>query len=555
MLGWKTRVSLLFLLSCLPATVHAGLDPCVAPIRNTATRFWVPLIGHGTDPFGNRFDTIFKIINLQETAAHFSISSCDDSGATVALLGGDAGPVSKLDVTVPGRGTRTLQSLNAEPEDSLSVGWARVDTTSAIGVEVIFNIRDPDGFLTSTNVRVGLLLQQTSFFAEIGPQVNTGVAFMYPPEENAPERIDIDLFLRDQRGVQVAQTSLALNKGQKTSRFLGELLTPSGGSSKPILKGSSAAFSGSVDVQIRTSDPNVRLAILPLRQEGLVLTSQVLFPGRTTTAVATTRARDLTWPVGANLCQSQPPEGRVFYIPLIGHGTDAFGNGFDSVVQLINLGNQPASARIVACDDSGQMADLLSSNMGGVTSLIDFGVDALGTVTLRSLNSAPGTNLDVGWAVITTVDPIGVEVIFNLRDRQGFFTSTNVPLFPIITATAFFAEIGQSVNTGAAFLYPNFNDSDEQRVAVDLFLIDADGTTVAQTSLGLNKGERTSRFLGELLTPAAWSGFPLGVTENFSGTLEIRASNPVAILPLRQEGLVLTTQALFPPRVIRPAGQ
>ncbi len=538
--------------SVFGSVLEAGaVDPCRAPVRNAATRFWIPLVGHGTDAFGNRIDTVFKMINLQETTASFTIRSCSDSGVTSGLLAGAAGPVSRLDMTIPGRGTRTINSLNADPANALSVGWAQVETPSAIGVEVIFNLRDRSGFLTSTNVRVGVITSATSFFAEIGPAVNTGVAFLYPPEENAPERIDIDLVLRDERGVQVGQTSISLNKSQKTARFLGELLTPAGQSWERFRAGSSPAFSGSVDVRVRPADTAARLAILPLRQEGLVLTTQVLFPARETAAAGS--GGSLVSPSGANLCRAEAPANqRVFYVPLIGHGVDSFGNRLDTVFKLINLAGQPANARIVACSDSGQMADLLASDTGP-TSLIDFAVDGNGAATLRSLNRNPESALDVGWAVVTSPDFVGLEVIFNLRDQTGFLTSTNVQTNPIVTAVSFFADIGPAVNTGTAFMYPNFNDGSEQRASIDLFLLNRDGTTVAQTSVGLDKGEKTARFLGELVTPSGLTldEFLRGTGESFSGSVEIRASEPVAILPLRQEGLVLTTQALFPPRAIR----
>ena len=91
-----------------------------------------------------------------------------------------------------------------------------------------------------------------------------------------------------------------------------------------------------------------------------------------------------------------------------------------------------------------------------------------------------------------------------------------------------------SVKTGIALLNPPLNDPAE----VDLHFFNPGGNEVAMRTINLLPGEKVARFLDELV-----SGL-----EGFTGSVEMRADEPISFLPIRQEGLVLTTQDAFPPR-------
>ncbi len=435
-----------------------------------------------------------------------------------------------------------------------------------------------------------------SLFAELGPGVNTGLAMLLPRDSNDPvPPVTVDLLFRDSNGQVQGTGQQVLQEGQKVAAFIDQFVAPQG--SGP--SGLQQPFSGSVDVLVSGEpcdpysefNPNLPcfISLLPLRQEGLVLTTQLVFPPRRDTSdfplgqgglqnVATQPSPPRTGV--ANPCALPAlfaPDAlyRAYFIAQFGHGSIPSANPantleFDTVVKFLNLADEEVEEgvfearetefEIVTCSEEGEPLNMMAVPAGPqghlTTSYITKTIPPNDTFQVNSLNDNPDSQIDVGYAIVRSLGFVVPEVIFNIRRGNGFLTSTNVPILPILTATSFFADIDEAtpLNTGIAFFFPSEFDTlggdppepGVVRAMIELFLLDEQGEIVAETEFTVDRGHKTDDFLGQF-----FAGQLGDITQPFQGSLEIRASHPVAILPLRQEGLVLTTQALFPPRVLR----
>lgn len=241
----------------------------------TANTVYIPQIGHGADGAGNQFSSEINLINLSTTASQVVVRTFDEDGGPVRLLLMDLGTtapeaVSELTIQLPGLGTGDVHTLSENP-DSLLLGWASVSTDQAVGVQAVFRIRDVDGNLTTAaNIRIGPLTSGASFFGLQNATVNTGIAFVNPPG-NPAARVSVHAVDKD--GTGLLTSMINLGPGEKDSRFLFEYL-PSLGS-----------FNGSIEIRsVNMADPESmdipQIAILPIRQEGVVLTTSDLFPLR-----------------------------------------------------------------------------------------------------------------------------------------------------------------------------------------------------------------------------------------------------------------------------------
>ena len=226
----------------------------------TERSFWIPQFGHGSTA-GNQFTTAINLINLSTTTSKVAIFTFGDDGNPLNLLDMDGTSVSKIeDLEIQGRGTASINSLNEDPTNQLGLGYAQVTTQQAIGVEVIFEIRDPENNLSATNVRPIPLVTALSFFGRASADTRTGIAVVNPPTN---KQTTVEFFLFDSPGTPSGNGDVVLAPGQKSAQFLDQLVENLGG------------FTGSVEM--RSDEP---VSLLPLRQQGLVLTTQDAFPPR-----------------------------------------------------------------------------------------------------------------------------------------------------------------------------------------------------------------------------------------------------------------------------------
>ncbi len=226
----------------------------------------------------------------------------------------------------------------------------------------------------------------------------------------------------------------------------------------------------------------------------------------------------------------------VFYVPQIGHGVDAAGNRVETKIRILNFqGEEAATAMVVSCGDDGELA-LLRSDSGESTAQVDLTLEPGGTATIQSLNSDPDNALAVGYGGIITSDALGISVLFDIVDAAGNLTSTNVSPAALLTRASFFMEVGDGVDTGVTILLPpNALASSE----VGLRVRDSDGNINDKSCFTMEPGDRIAKFVTEIVP---------GLSA-LSGTVEIYSDEPVGLMPLRQEGIVITTESVFPPRI------
>ena len=244
------------------------------------------------------------------------------------------------------------------------------------------------------------------------------------------------------------------------------------------------------------------------------------------------------------LGSAQPADS--IFVSQVGHGRDGANNLIRTDFSFRNLAATTNRIEIRTFDANGAPVNLLSRpgspfQSAGPTSVLGVEVLERGFGTATSSADQPGTpgGLVAGWAEIQASAPVAVEVLFSILDaRDGSLTTSTsvIPSAPTRAASfVAFAQRQPVANTGVALLNPPSNGQDAQ---VDVVILDSYGRIRGQSSLNLAAGGRSARFLNEIV-----SGL-----QDFTGTFELRSNVDVVVLPLRQEGVELTTQDVHPAR-------
>lgn len=233
----------------------------------------------------------------------------------------------------------------------------------------------------------------------------------------------------------------------------------------------------------------------------------------------------------------------TFYVPQFGHGNDTQGNSFSTSITLINLSStviNPAVVTVETFDDNGNPVNLLNKaaspfESAEAVSVLGAELEASGAAGLDSGNDDQST-LTTGWAKISTFNEVAVEVVFSISTGNGqLVTSASIlPRDPTTSATIGARVNPGTVNTGVALLNPPNNG--DATVTIEIF--DRFGNSVGAGMVALEAGHKTARFIDE---------FVQGLTQ-FFGSVEIASDVPIVILPLRQEGVELSTQDTLPGR-------
>ena len=218
----------------------------------------------------------------------------------------------------------------------------------------------------------------------------------------------------------------------------------------------------------------------------------------------------------------------------------AHGSGFESTLNIVNLFNAEATVQIETFDSSGQPLDLLQQEgASAAVSDLSIAVPGLGTRSVATANADPG-RVDVGYAVISSSQPVGVEAAFRTVAGGRVLTTASVLPEPPSSGFSLLAFAGSSQRTGLAILNPAGNGAPAQVTAA---LRDAEGMLVNTASTTLAAGAKIATFIDE--NPF----FPQLAGTDFSGSLDVRASVPVVATVLKIEGgSFLTTQTIQPVR-------
>lgn len=239
-------------------------------------------------------------------------------------------------------------------------------------------------------------------------------------------------------------------------------------------------------------------------------------------------------------------QGQVFYIPQVAAGSAA-GLRIETLVTLVNLGTgvlNPAQVDIETFGQDGSPLSLLKrTTLSGVdaVSLLQREIDGRGTASVEAYSE--DGSLQVGWAKLTTADNVAVEVIYSIFGASGdLMTTTSIlPRAGITEGTSLIdLNAGSGLNSSVAVLGA---PSNEDTAVVTAQVYDQFGVSLGQAEISLAPGEGIAKSWTELVPGLNGLG-----ANGFIGTAEITATAPVFFLPLRQDGVQLTTRDILSAR-------
>jgi len=235
-------------------------------------------------------------------------------------------------------------------------------------------------------------------------------------------------------------------------------------------------------------------------------------------------------------------ESRTVVVPQFAAGTGG-GLKITTTITLVNLGTgvlNPARVDVATFDESGNPANLLKQNtLGGVQAVatLQREIPGRGTAVVES-HSASGS-LATGWASLTTEDNVAVEVLFSIYDAASNKLITSTSILPSQETEA--GTVIVSVNSAtslygalAVSLAPTASGPAE--VTADVY--DQFGNFVGSGEFTVEPGQKIARNWTQLVSALAGRN-------GFVGTAEVVSTQPVVMLPLRQDGVQLTAQAVL----------
>lgn len=279
-----------------------------------------------------------------------------------------------------------------------------------------------------------------------------------------------------------------------------------------ITSGASAAFSEASPPPTTSWGPKLSPAAHSSRPGGWIVPRSRLIPARHTHDFETVAA-----PVSYSF---------ELIFPQLGNGrVPSTGAGFRTLLTAVNFSNQPARCRLSFFNDAGQ--PLAVPVNGAAVSALEF---ELARGQQREFQTSGEGEVQVGWALLESDQPVSGQAVFGLRDRTAaIVTEVGVPAAdPGSDFTVLADSLGES-QTGIALAN---SGSDLLRVAADL--LDTDGRTVASTQIDLEARGHLAIFLNQLF------GDVPGI-EEFLGSIRLRSPADFSVMTLRSTGSLLTS--------------
>lgn len=235
-------------------------------------------------------------------------------------------------------------------------------------------------------------------------------------------------------------------------------------------------------------------------------------------------------------------QGATVIVPQIGDGS-----GFMTEFNFVNFSATTNRVEVRAYDNDGNPWSVLSSQASpfeGQQAVDVRGVEiaGFGSSQLQSF-SENRDQVKVGYAEITSDfdEPFGVEAVFRRMSPAGaLVTSASVLPQPLTREFSFLAFANSFARTGIALV----NADAENQVDVTLKLLDRFGTVVGEKTLSLAPRAKIVQFIDE--STVAADLFPELASQDFSGTMEGRATGPIGVTLIKTEGpqFFFTTQTL-----------
>jgi hypothetical protein len=156
----------------------------------------------------------------QGSVTAFSIHNPNSEAINVSILlvGSDGSTITEVGTDIPALGTETLQFGN--PQEELTVGWARLASESNFVATEFFQIQLADKALPRVGVLPGVPATRYRMFGFVkSGETNTGLALANPDEKNSA---NVTVRRYDTEGGQVGEVSFALPARGHLARFLDE---------------------------------------------------------------------------------------------------------------------------------------------------------------------------------------------------------------------------------------------------------------------------------------------------------------------------------------------
>lgn len=199
------------------------------------------------------------------------------------------------------------------------------------------------------------------------------------------------------------------------------------------------------------------------------------------------------------------------------------GSGFRTTILVMN--NNTASVKVTLTFRANDGSPLEMTIDGKTNSVFDFDIPSGGSV--RAATSGDSDPLKIGWAQLRAESDVGAQVLFEFSNAGKLITTAAVESMVGLRYANLFALQGGGVRTGLAIA----NLSDSAEVVINVALVESSGTETLSQEISLGAYEKTAQFLDEI-----FSG--LG---DFSGSVRVNSSGPIAVITLQQTGLVLGT--------------
>ena len=259
-IGWKR--GLLLCIDAVAAALYYSEQPAPrAEGYQPPNETWVPQFGNGTNPGGLGFSSTITLINLSTTTSQVSVLSFGGAAGISSLpllrdpISGEA--TSSMGVLIPASGSAHIDSMNPNPNEINTGGVGIFSSNRQVVSQTEFSIFN-NGQLKARAQGPGRKLRTMGSFP-IGESGRTGVALLNPFSNSGAAAVGLAGVGPNGKAIDVYQTSL--EPGTRISKFLDELMN----------------VQGATSAEFRS---NVPVAILPLQQDGLVLTTQDVFPER-----------------------------------------------------------------------------------------------------------------------------------------------------------------------------------------------------------------------------------------------------------------------------------
>jgi alpha-tubulin suppressor-like RCC1 family protein len=223
---------------------------------------------------------------------------------------------------------------------------------------------------------------------------------------------------------------------------------------------------------------------------------------------------------------NSPPAGFHLYFSQFSDG-----GGTSTEVLLMNLTGTTITGTVSFLDNTGHAVTLNFGPAIGSTSTLNYSIAGNGMQKFTTTGSTPGTPLQFGSVVVTSVSgalPSGLVVFSGYNGTGGLAFQAGVLNLPMTTYSRMYVEKSNSPltrDTGVAIVNPNSSTT-----TVQLNLVSLDGSFTAWNIITLAANNHVSAFVDE---SALMGASAASIPANFQGVLTLSSNLPIAPVTLR----------------------